>query len=97
MYLVAGVHLAQFYALDKFWILKICKKPKNFDAAMSALVRKTLYVAPIIHVLFSIMALGNPEIFNDTVSSGDYSALIPIEVTESGILGKFWTRLTSKP
>lgn len=65
---------------------------------MGNLFRRILYAAPVLHVIFSIMALGNPEIFNDTVAvNSSVSGFIPTGLPEEGLLGKLVVRVTTKP
>lgn len=64
---------------------------------MANLFRNILYVAPILHVLFSCMALGNPEIFNDTfAANSSVSTFIPTTLADNntGILAKLIVRVT---
>jgi hypothetical protein len=57
------LNLNIIYWLDKFFLLKICKNPKNFDDKLEISVRRVLYLMLVIHLAVAVWVYGNPLIF----------------------------------
>jgi hypothetical protein len=57
------LNLIIIYWLDKFFLLKICKNPKNFDDKLEISVRRVLYIILVIHLGVAVWVYGNPLIF----------------------------------
>ena len=95
LYLIAAINLYLLYIIDKYFIVRIVKKPKNFDAAMQKLTRGVMFAAPVIHAIIAIFVYGNEEIFNDTASEATFFAFPTLDNTNSdNLLNKFYIRVT---
>ena len=59
LYLVTFVHLSVMFWIDKIYLLRVCRTPKNYDRYMAEKVRQVLFYAPIVHILFAVALFGN--------------------------------------
>jgi hypothetical protein len=75
LYVIGFLQLLLSYFVDKYFVLKSCKKSANFDEKMDILVKNTMVYAAIIHLIFAIWIYGSPAIFpvqNSTNIFGSY-------------------------
>ncbi|KRX00706.1 hypothetical protein PPERSA_00933 [Pseudocohnilembus persalinus] len=66
LYFCVFLHLFLLFWFDKIWVLKICRIPKNYDEEMQNIVKKIIWIAPILHLIFAIFIYGNFQIFYES-------------------------------
>ncbi len=65
LYLITFLFLSVQYFLDKYYMLKVYRRPPSLDDRMDRVARKSLYFLIFIHIIFSIFIYGNSDIFED--------------------------------
>jgi len=69
LYLTSLLQLAITYFFDKFFLLRVSRLPKNYDENLEQVVRPTMYVALVAHLMFAIFMFGNNDVFGQVVST----------------------------
>jgi len=99
LYITSFAQLLLTYYFDKTFLLKICRLPKNYDEKLESIIRTTLYVIVVVHLLFTIFMYGNSDIFNQTVSvftsftTSVNTITSNISNASSGVVTKFFKRI----
>lgn len=64
IYLTTFLNLIILYWIDKYFILRVCQRPKELDQQLEVQLRKFMYLFLIIHLVFAIWVYGNEAIFD---------------------------------
>lgn len=103
LYITSLAQLILTYFIDKYFLLKVSKLPKNYDQKLETVVRTTLYAAVIIHLVFAIFVYGQPDILDPSYSvissvSGSVTQIsTKINSGTDNVIQKFFNRLTAGP
>jgi hypothetical protein len=65
LYFITFIYLTVLYFLDKYYMLKVYRRPPSLDARMDRVARKSLWVLIFLHIIFSIFIYGNADIFEE--------------------------------
>nr|BAK01125.1 predicted protein [Hordeum vulgare subsp. vulgare] len=66
LYFTSLLQLVITYFFDKVVLLRVSKLPKNYDESLEFVVRPTLYVILLLHLIMAIFGFGNTQIFQGT-------------------------------
>lgn len=94
LYIITFVNLLIIYWLDKCYLLRICKLPKNYDEKLEEGIRNFLWIFLLVHITFAIWVYGNPTIFDTNLGlDSKFEALDKVaETNVPYVLYTWWTR-----
>jgi len=96
LYLTSFIQLVLSYFVDKYFLLRITKLPKNYDQHLAIVVRLTLYGAVFIHLLFAIFMFGQPDILkseNSFLSASASSITDSLSSNKENVIVKYFKRM----
>jgi len=96
LYLTSFIQLVLSYFVDKYFLLRITKLPKNYDQHLAIVVRLTLYGAVFIHLLFAIFMFGQPDILkseNSFLSASASSITDSVSSNKENVIVKYFKRM----
>jgi len=98
LYVTSFIQLVLSYFVDKYFLLRITKLPKNYDQHLAIVVRLTLYGAVFIHLLFAIFMFGQPDILKadaSFLSASASSISDSISSDKENVIVKYFKRMVT--